>query len=94
MRVELPHDVADHAGALGERLVGTVTTVEHRVDHATVDGLQSVTHLGQRAPDDHAHRVIEVRTLHLLLQIDLVDPAVDAEALAGGGLVRHSALFS
>ena len=31
-----------------------------------MDGLQSVPHIGQRARDDHAHRVIEIRTLHLI----------------------------
>ena len=29
--------------------------------------LEAVAHVGQRAADDHAHRVIEVRALHLVL---------------------------
>ena len=32
-------------------------------------GLQSIAHIGQRATDDNAHRVIEVRLTHLLLKI-------------------------
>ncbi|HYX66367.1 MAG TPA: hypothetical protein VE935_19275, partial [Burkholderiales bacterium] len=33
-----------------------------------MDGLQAVSHVRQGAPDDHAHRVIEVGTPHLLLE--------------------------
>ena len=36
-------------------------------------GLESVTNVGQRAPDDHAHCVVEVGALHFLLQVDLAN---------------------
>ena len=81
VRVELAHDVADDARALRERLVGAVAAVVHRVDHAAVHGLEAVAHVGQRTAHDDAHRVVEVRPLHLELQVDLVDLAVDAGAL-------------
>ena len=42
-------------------LVGAVAAVVHRVDHAAVHGLEAVAHVGQRAADDDAHRVVEVR---------------------------------
>ena len=32
-------------------------------------GLQPVAHIGQGAPDDHAHRVIQIGSAHLLLEI-------------------------
>ena len=32
--------------------------------------LESVTHVGQRALHDDAHRIVEVRALHLDLQVD------------------------
>ena len=64
VRVELTHDVADHARALREGLVGPVAAVEHRVEHSTVNGLEAVAHVGQGAPDDDAHRVVEVGALH------------------------------
>ena len=76
VRVELPHHVADDAGALREGTVGTVAPVVHRVDHAAVHGLEPVAHVGQRAPDDHAHRVVEVAALHLELEVDLLDLVV------------------
>ena len=42
----------------------------HRVEHAAVRRLQPVAHVGQRAPDDYAHRVIHVRALHLVFDVD------------------------
>ena len=90
VRVELAHHLADHAGALRESLVGAVAAVVHRVDHAAVHGLEAVAHLGQRAPDDDAHRVVEVRPLHLELQVDLVDLVVPGVEL-GAGDARLSA---
>jgi hypothetical protein len=71
MRVELTHDVTDDAGALRESFVWSVASVIHRVDHAAVNGLQTVPHLGQRTPNDDAHRVVEIRALHLELEVDL-----------------------
>ena len=33
-------------------------------------GLEAVAGIGQRAPDDHRHRVIEIGAAHLLFDID------------------------
>ena len=38
-----------------------------------MDGLESVTNIGQRAPDNNAHGVVEVGALHFLLQVDLAN---------------------
>ena len=71
--VELTHDVTDDTSTLGECLVGAVATVIHRVDHTTVNGLEAVTNVGKCATHDHAHCVVEVGTLHLQLQVNLLD---------------------
>ena len=34
-----------------------------------MNGLQAVAHVGERTPDDHAHRVVEVARAHLLLDL-------------------------
>ena len=88
VRVVMPHDLADDAGALRERLVGAEAAVVHAVDHAAVDGLETVAHVGQSAPDDDTHRVVEIAPLHLELQVDLVDPTVVVHRFGGdvGGL--------
>ena len=49
MRVVVAHDVADDAGALGEVAVGAVAAVVHRVEHAAVHRLESVTHVREGA---------------------------------------------
>src|SRR5699024_701326 len=74
--VVVAHHLADHLRALREGAVGAVAAVEHRVDDAAVDGLEAVAHVRQGAGDDHAHRVVEVGPLHLVVEIDLRD-AVD-----------------
>ena len=89
VRVELPHHVADDARALRERAVGAVAAVVHRVDHAAVHRLEAVAHVGQRAPDDDAHRVVEVAALHLELQVDLLDLVVPVGVEIGVCHVGH-----
>ena len=70
VRVVLAHHVADHARALHVRPVPDDVRFLHRVEHAAVHRLQAVAHVGERAADDHAHRVIEVRAPHLLFEAD------------------------
>ena len=74
MGVVLTHHVTDDAGALREPTIRPISTVVHRVEHAAVHGLEPVTHVGQRALHDDAHRIVEVRALHLDLQVDRLDP--------------------
>ena len=71
----LAHDVARHPGALDVGAVRLVPGVVHRPQHAAVDGLQPVAHVGQRAADDDAHRVVEVARAHLLLELARLDAA-------------------
>ena len=76
-----------------EALIGAVTPVVHAVDHAAVHGLQAIAHIGERATDDDAHRVVEVAALHLDLQVDLVDvPVVVVRGRVGAFFVSHCVL--
>jgi hypothetical protein len=86
VRVVVAHDVADHAGALDVAPVGAEAGVVHRVEDLAVHRLQAVAHVRQGAPDDDAHRVVEVRALHLDLEADRLD-ALEALADAAAGLV-------
>jgi len=76
VRVVLAEHVADDGGALLERAAGVQPQLVHRVEDAAVHGLQAVAHFGQRARDDHAHRVVEER----LLQLVFDEPGEDALA--------------
>ena len=90
VRVVVAHDLADDAGGLGEGRGGAVAAVVHGVQDAPVNGFEAVAHVGQGAPDDDAHRVVQVGALHLLLQVDLADAlGVRDVPRVGGSLVAH-----
>ena len=55
---------------------GNETALLRCVEDAAVNGLEAVAHIGQRAADDYAHRIIEVAGLHLLDDGDGNDIAV------------------
>ena len=65
VRVVLAEHVADDARAFHVGPVPDGVRLVHREQHAPVDRLQAVADVRQRAPHDHAHRVIEVRMAHL-----------------------------
>ena len=75
VRVVLAHHLADDAGALGVAAVGLQARLVHREQHAPVHRLEAVAHVGQRAPDDHGHRVVQVGGAHLLLEPARLDVA-------------------
>ena len=54
---------------------GPEAELVHRVQDAPVDGLQAVAHVGQRAPDDDRHRVVEIRSAHLVFERARLDVA-------------------
>ena len=68
MGVVLAKDIAHHTGALAIRTIRGEPQLVHRVKNAPLNGLEAVPHIGQSATHDHAHRVFEIRALHLLMQ--------------------------
>ncbi len=70
MGVVLTHHVADDASALLVRPVGPVAALPHAVEDAPLDRLQPIPHVGQSAPNDHAHRIVEIRLAHLGFDVD------------------------
>ena len=75
VRVVLPHHLADDAGALVPAPVGPVAAVEHPVEDPPVHRLEPVADVRQRPAHDHAHRVVEIGLLDLVLQVHRL-PAV------------------
>src|SRR5690606_20356028 len=75
VRVVVTHHVADDPGALVVAAVGPEPGVVHRVQDTAVHRLQPVTHVRQSPRHNHAHRVIDVGVLHLLLDVDGLDTA-------------------
>ena len=82
VRVVLTHHLADDARALVPAAVRPVAAVEHPVQDPPVHRLQPVPRIRQRPPHDHAHRVVQVGLLDLVLQIHRL-PAIRRR------LVRH-----
>ena len=89
VRVVLADDVADDARRLLVGLVVVVAQLVHGVQQPPVHGLESIAHVGQRAADDHAHRVVEIRLAHLVFDRDRRDALVGG----GGGLGAHGGGF-
>ena len=70
VRVILAQHLADDTGGFLVGRVGAHAHVVHGVQDAPLDRLQAVAGIRQGARDDHAHGVIEVRLLHLVVDID------------------------
>ena len=85
VRVVVADHLADDLRALAIGAVRRQPHLPHRVEHASMRGLEPVAHVGQRAPDDHAHRVIEIRAAHLVFD-------VDGNSLFGAHVVSDKAL--
>jgi hypothetical protein len=69
VRMVFADHIADHTRTLLVGAVEIVAQLAHGVEHPPVHGLQAVAHVGQRAPHDHAHGVIQVRLAHLVFEI-------------------------
>ena len=70
VRVIIARSVAANFRALAVAAIRGQAQVVHRHQDAPLHRLQAVAHVGNRARHDHAHRVIEVRLLHLGLNFD------------------------
>ncbi len=70
VRMVFAEHFADHLGALDVLAVVQQSHVVHGVENAPVHRLEAVAHVGQRAPDDHRHRVVEIRSPHLVFNVD------------------------
>jgi len=64
--VVLADDVTHDACRLFIRLVVVVAQLVHGVQHAPVHRLEAVTHIGQGAANDDAHRVVQVGPAHFV----------------------------
>ena len=73
VRVIFTEHFTDDARRLLVRLAARHAGALHRVEDAAVHRLQAVAHIGQRACDDDAHRIVDVRVLHLVFEIDRDD---------------------
>ena len=91
VRVVVTHGLRHGLRGLHVGAVRAEAAVVHRVEQSSVHGLQAVAHLGQGTADDDRHRVVDVAALHLLADVDRMDP-VEQEltaVVAAGVVVAH-----
>ncbi len=69
MRMVTLEHFADDAGALRIAPRRKQALAEHRVEDAPMDRFEAVAHVGQRAPDIHRHRVVQVGLPHVVFDI-------------------------
>ncbi len=67
VRVIFTDHVTDDTRRLLVRAVPVVVQFVHREQHAPMHGFQAIADIREGTSDDHAHRVIEIRTAHFLL---------------------------
>ena len=70
VRMVLAHHFASNFGALAGGAVRLQAKLVHAPQNAAMHGFQTIANIGKRPAHDYAHRVIQVRTLHLVFDID------------------------
>jgi len=82
----IAHHVADDLGRLAIGLARDEAALLRSPQNAAVNGLQTVTHVGQRTRNDDRHCIVEIARLHL---VDDVDRRDVGRVFGEGGLVAH-----
>ena len=70
VRMIVAGSVAADLGAFAVAAIGGQAEIVHGHQDAPLHGLEAVAHVGQRARDDHAHGVVEIRLAHFGFDID------------------------
>src|SRR5437868_10643616 len=73
MRMVSAHHITHNTGRFFIRLVTVIAHFIHTKQAAPVNRLQTIAYIGQCTTDDHTHRIIDIRGLHLLLDIHRYD---------------------
>src|SRR5882757_707293 len=86
----LSENLADDLGALASGPVESQAHLVHRVQNAAMNRLQTVPHIRKSAPNNHAHRIVEIRLAHLVFDVDRnqISCAATASAMRKRGLSR------
>ncbi len=70
VRVIHAHGLTDHLGALGVLLVEFEPHAMQGVKNSAMHRLEAVSNVGERTANDDRHGVVEIRTLHLIFNVD------------------------
>jgi len=70
MRMVFTDDITHNACRLLVRLVEVIAQFMHGKEDAAMNRFQAIAHIGNGATDDNAHRIVEIRKLDLVFDID------------------------
>ena len=73
VRMIAAQHITDRGRTLAERLVVGEVVLVHRVEDAALTRLHTVTHIGQRAAGDDAHRILDKALAHLFFDVNGYD---------------------
>ena len=74
--VVFAEDVAHYAGALAVRAIGGQPQFVHCKQDPPLHWLEAIAHIRECPAHDHAHGVLEVGALHLLMQRNGLDAGI------------------
>ena len=83
VRVVVAEDLADHGGTFPISNARSEIQIPHRVQDAAMNDFQAVARVRNGATDDDAHRIVEIRSSHLVLDAHRVQ-------VGGTGLAFHA----
>ena len=86
----IAHHVADDLGAFAIGPPGDHAAFLRREQDPAVHWLEAIAHIGQRAGNDHAHRVIKVTRLHFIDNVDALILAERRGGIGNFGVVAHA----
>ena len=72
VRVIFTHRITDNTCTLTVRLVRPVIQLDHGIEHAALNRLQTVSYIRKCSGSDNTHSVVDIEGLHSFLQIDLM----------------------
>ena len=86
MRMVVTDDFTGDFGAFAMRIARRQFEVVHRDDDTPLRGFHPIARIGQRAGDDHAHRITQVGILHFIDDGEVVERLGQGRRI---GCVRH-----
>ena len=80
------HCITDNTRTFTMRFVRTIIQFYHGIQYTSLNRFQTISYIRQCSGSDNAHGIVNIRVLHGLFQIHLVDFVKN--------IIFHSSLFS
>ena len=67
------HGITDDTRTFSMWLIRSIVQLDHGIQHSPLYGFQSIPYIRKSPGSDHAHGIIDIKLLHGLFQIPLMD---------------------